>query len=134
MAGNATVTSTVTHLHGGQTITTDSVSDTTDASLSGVANENGTSTHSEVPNKEGGSTTIDKTEDLPEGKKLQKANVTIQRSCEGENFITLSGEGNVSATARIDGNCILVTEVNRSTKDGDTVVKTNTKKKCCGEE
>ena len=133
MAESATVTSTVQTAHHGDVTTTDTVNDTTNANLSGEANKNGTSTHSEIPNNEGGTTTTEKSKPLPDSAEFLKAKISISRNCGGdrEGYINLDGEGNVSATARLEGNCIVVTEVNKKLENGATVITTNTKKKCC---
>ena len=123
----------------GSSSTTDELTDTTNSSLSGESSDAGTSTRSETPNANGGKTERNRQRGLPQGATLTKARVKITRSCDSQPDIALSGEGNVSATGRLDGNCIEVVTVSRSESqnpDGTVSIETvrNTQRACCGGE
>lgn len=117
----------------GTSRTTDKVDSTTGATLEAKSDDSGTSTRREVPNSDGGTTERKRNRPLPAGVTIDKARVTIKRSCGTSPDIELTGEGNNSAQAYIEGQCIVVKTVDKKQMlNGGTELVTTTKRKCCG--
>jgi hypothetical protein len=136
----AEITITATDTGGGSHPVTEQTVDDS-SPLSGEGSTGGSasaSTSKTEPNSDGDKTTTNQTWKPKAGSPdVTKVEITVKRSCpEGKpNGIILAGSGNISVSARVDGVCIYVTEVNSSVDPTSGVVKTVTtnKKKCCGQ-
>jgi hypothetical protein len=108
---------------------TDSIDTGTKSSLSGSGDISGASTSKTVP-VQGGTDQTDKKTPVPTGGKFTKATVKAKLDCPGG---PKTGElsGNVSVSGRVEGNCIVITAVDRVTADGTETTITKTRNICC---
>ena len=119
----------------GEVSNDDSIEEINSGDIEGSSDATGTTTERTVKSATGGkSVTRRRHKDLPQGAQFTKAKVDIKRSCGNQPDISLSAEGNVSVTAKVDGNCIVATSVSITTSDlhGEETI-TTTYRKCCGD-
>ena len=111
----------------------DKVSDTSNSSLSGSGDSSGASTDKTEPNGQGGSDQTAQRNPVPAGTQFKKATVTLKMTCPDNHIISLTESGNVSATGKVEGECITTTTVNTEKVNRVTKTVTSKKKKCCSD-
>lgn len=132
MPTSASITVTANHEPGpGQSQVTEDIADVGKSSLNGSADENGASTEKEVPNNKGGKDKTEQTHPIPPGKTAGTKTVRISMNCANGNTISITDTGNVSASGKVNGECIETEVVNTSVVNGVTKKVTSTQKKCC---
>jgi hypothetical protein len=110
----------------------DSVTPGEGRTLTGTGSASGAETDADIPDGSGGSEHRHRSRGLPDGATFTEARADVSRSCPDGNTIRLSGTGNVSASARLDGECIVLTLVNtRPLAGGGVETKTVTTRRCC---
>ena len=111
----------------------DKIDNSGNSSLSGSGDSSGASTDATEPNGDGGTDNRQRKSPVPNGATFKSATVTITMTCDdaAKTVLTLIETGNVSASAKVEGNCITTSTVNRTTTGLVTETKTVTKKKCC---
>jgi hypothetical protein len=110
--------------------------DTGSGSLSGTGNSSGASTDKTTP-AAGGNDQVQKNTPVPKGGTFKGATVTMKLTeCPDKKQHTLTLRGNVSVSARVEGNCIAGTAVDQVVDQatGMITTKTRTRKICCGVE
>jgi hypothetical protein len=111
----------------------DSIATPAGSSLRGAGDATGASTDAVEPNQNGGTNQRQRKSPVPPGSTFNNAKVVVTLDCPDKQTITLEATGNVSASGRIEGNCIHTTAVSTATNGRVTETQTVTQKKCCGD-